>query len=84
MELTVDKFGRILLPKKLRTLLGLRPGSRLRVEAGPDGIALRPSDTEPALAEEDGLLVFRGELEGDATELMGELRDERIRNLGGE
>ncbi|MEO0731456.1 MAG: AbrB/MazE/SpoVT family DNA-binding domain-containing protein [Bacteroidota bacterium] len=26
MELTLDKFGRVLIPKKVRAALGLRPG----------------------------------------------------------
>lgn len=31
MILTVDKFGRVLIPKKLRQKLHLRPGTRLKV-----------------------------------------------------
>ena len=33
MEVTIDKFGRILIPKKLRQLLGLQPGQRIILKA---------------------------------------------------
>ena len=32
MEAVIDKFGRIVIPKKLRDDLGLRPGSVIKIE----------------------------------------------------
>lgn len=84
MELTLDKFGRILIPKKLRKLLGLGPGSRLRVVATRNRITLHPPDSEPVLEEENGVLVFTGELDGDPEQILRAVRGERIRGLGGE
>ncbi len=31
MEVTIDKFGRILIPKKIREMLGLKPGQVLEL-----------------------------------------------------
>lgn len=31
MEVTIDKFGRILIPKKVREMLGLKPGQVLEL-----------------------------------------------------
>lgn len=31
MEVTIDKFGRILIPKKIREALGLKPGQILEI-----------------------------------------------------
>lgn len=36
MEVTIDKFGRILIPKKIRQLLGLLPGQKLELVADED------------------------------------------------
>ena len=84
MEVVLDKFGRILIPKKLRVLLGLGPGSRLKVVATPEELTLRPADAEPVLEVREGVLLYGGELEGRSEGLLEELRDERIRELGGE
>ena len=39
MTVTIDKFGRVLIPKPLRDQLGLQPGAELSldVHAGGDG-----------------------------------------------
>ena len=83
MEVTVDKFGRILLPKRLRDLLGLRPGSRLVVTANEEQVVLRSVEGAPVLSEADGILVFEGEIEGAGRDLLKSLREERLDRLGG-
>jgi AbrB family looped-hinge helix DNA binding protein len=56
MRSTIDKAGRIVVPKSLRDRIGLRPGA---VELTVDGTGIR---VEPVagvgLAEEDGRLVI--------------------------
>lgn len=56
MRATIDKAGRLVIPKPLRDHLGLMPGE---VEVTADGAALR---VEPiageSLAEQDGRLVI--------------------------
>ena len=45
---SMDKAGRLVLPKEVRTRLHLRPGDRLEVEIGPETIILRPQRMAPA------------------------------------
>ena len=56
MRTTIDKAGRLVIPKQLRDHLGLRPGE---VEVTADGAALRvePVASE-SLVEESGFLVI--------------------------
>jgi AbrB family looped-hinge helix DNA binding protein len=56
MRTTIDKAGRLVIPKVLRDRLGLRPGE---VEVTADGTALRvESIAEEGLTEVDGRLVI--------------------------
>lgn len=43
MKLTLDKFGRVVIPKSIRDRLGLRPGTTLELDqSSEDSIVLRP------------------------------------------
>jgi AbrB family looped-hinge helix DNA binding protein len=83
MEATLDKFGRIVIPKRVREELGLDPGTVLDIEGGKGRIVLSPRRTEPDLVREDGVLVFTGEAVGDL-EAAGEAhRRRRSRDVAG-
>jgi AbrB family looped-hinge helix DNA binding protein len=56
----IDKAGRILIPKRMRDAMGLRPGSRLRVAQDYGELRLEPDLPEPRLEMRDGLLVMVG------------------------
>jgi len=81
MNTTVDRFGRIVIPKKIRDGLGLEPGSDLVIEATDGGILLRPVEAEPNLVEHDGVLVFTGKAEEDLAAAVERLRTERLDGL---
>jgi AbrB family looped-hinge helix DNA binding protein len=56
MRGTIDKAGRLVIPKPLRDQLGLRPGE---VELSADGASLRVVPVhDDELVEEDGRLVI--------------------------
>lgn len=73
MTVTLDKFGRVLIPKPLRDQLGLLPGAELSLDVhdGDGGPALElravPDASEPegGLAYVDGVLVHQGRPMGD-------------------
>ncbi|HEY0513450.1 MAG TPA: AbrB/MazE/SpoVT family DNA-binding domain-containing protein [Thermoanaerobaculia bacterium] len=83
MEATLDKFGRIVIPKQVRDDLGLFPGSVLRIEERNEEIVLKPVAETSPLVLKDGVLVFTGEVEGDFEALLRRNRDERSRKLAG-
>jgi AbrB family looped-hinge helix DNA binding protein len=59
MQVTVDRLGRIVIPKALRAALGIGPDTRL--ELLPDGTGLRLEPVqhhERLIEEEDGLPVL--------------------------
>jgi AbrB family looped-hinge helix DNA binding protein len=57
--LTVDKAGRIVLPKPVRDELQLQAGDSLELEISGQEITLRPVRSKIDLRREDGLWVYR-------------------------
>jgi AbrB family looped-hinge helix DNA binding protein len=84
--LTLDKAGRVVIPKPLREELQLAAGDSLELESVGDKITLRPIHASAPLTKEKGVWVFRTghPLPASATDdLLSQLRAERDRtNLG--
>ncbi len=83
MEATLDKFGRIVIPKQVRDDLGLSPGSVLEIGERAGEIVLKPLIESQALLLDDGILVFTGEMEGDIETALRRDRDERSKRVVG-
>jgi len=83
MEAILDKFGRIVIPKKIRNSFNLMPGDAIRIEEEKDAILLKPIEGEPSLIEKDGVLVFTGKLMESVETKIQDLRQERDRSVGG-
>ena len=66
MTVTIDKAGRIVVPKELRQRLALRPNTELEIVEHPNGVLLRVPDQKPSLAQVHGLLVHQGRAEDGA------------------
>ena len=63
--ISVDKAGRLVLPKAVRDGFRLRAGSKLELEVCGDHLRLRPVDAEPALVQVDGWWVHQGRAASD-------------------
>jgi AbrB family looped-hinge helix DNA binding protein len=59
MHVTVDRVGRIVIPKPLRDALGIGPDSQLEVVADGAGLRLEPVQrAERPIGERDGLPIL--------------------------
>jgi AbrB family looped-hinge helix DNA binding protein len=85
MTLTIDKAGRVVLPKPLRDRMGLREGSDLEVEETLEGIVLKPVGMEASIVKKDGFWVYTGKVPRgfDVVRAVEEDREARIREIGG-
>jgi AbrB family looped-hinge helix DNA binding protein len=83
MKATIDRFGRIVLPKKIRDLHGLSPGSNVEIEDAGDSIKIHRLNELPGLVEKDGIVVFRARPTGDLDAAIRTHRDERLRTVRG-
>jgi AbrB family looped-hinge helix DNA binding protein len=55
---TIDKAGRIVLPKQFREELQLGPGDPIELEASADHVVLRPARGKGRMRKEQGVWVF--------------------------
>jgi AbrB family looped-hinge helix DNA binding protein len=81
IQTTVDRFGRVVIPKETRDHFGLTPGTAVTVVDAEDGVLLRPEVQDAPLAVKGGVLVFSGKASGDADALVRRTREERIRRF---
>jgi len=81
---TIDKAGRVVIPKTLRDELRLSPGDSLVLESDAGSMVLRPVRSASALRKEHGIWVFRSGRKITAEETnrrMQSLRSDRDREL---
>jgi AbrB family looped-hinge helix DNA binding protein len=83
MKTSIDKFGRIVVPKEMRKRHGLLPGTEVIVEDAGETIVLKPAADQSGLFEKDGLMVFRGRALGDLDAAIRGQRVDRLRRAGG-
>lgn len=74
---TLDRAGRVVLPKTLRDELHLAPGDTLDVTVHGDAVTLHPRRTTSPLHKERGVWVFRTGQPLAAAETDQQLRDLR-------
>jgi AbrB family looped-hinge helix DNA binding protein len=79
-KVTLDKAGRVVLPKILRDELHLSPGDTLELRVEGDQMTLRPQRATSPLQKERGVWVFRsGEklTAAETREALGKIRVQR-------
>jgi AbrB family looped-hinge helix DNA binding protein len=81
-KISIDKAGRVVLPKSVREKLRVEAGDDLLVEAGDNHIILRPIRQEALLKKEYGIWVYQGEpSDTSIPDLIDAEREKRIREL---
>ena len=91
MTVTIDKFGRVLIPKPLRDQLGLAAGAELSldVHTGGDGapaLELRAVPEAPPLVRKNGRLVYTGAIDPEGQDIVAFIQEQRLartRHLAG-
>lgn len=74
--LTLDKAGRVVLPKPVRDEMQLRAGDSLELESSEDRIVLRPRRGGAGLHKKQGIWVF-----STGVPISGEATDETLRQM---
>lgn len=81
----IDEFGRVLIPKRIRDHLGLKPGISITLtEVNGEKLLLQIVHKEPIMKEVDSVLVFQGKANVDIEDAIDEIRNERLHKLMGD
>jgi AbrB family looped-hinge helix DNA binding protein len=83
MNLTIDRSGRIVVPKPIRDRFGLTPDTELQIIEQPDGLLLKRVEERPSMIKVDGLWVHQGVPEPGANwdRVVDDAREERIDSI---
>ena len=86
MTITIDRAGRIVVPKSLRERFNLVAGTELEIEASGECLQLRKVGAEPALVRKKGILVHRGgaRVDLDVAAFIRAERESRSRRIASE
>ena len=60
MVITIDKAGRLIVPKELRERYNMHAGTQIEIEPEADGIRLRVVGMRPSLIRRRGILIHHG------------------------
>ena len=87
LTITIDKAGRIVIPKEIRDKLRLGAGDNLILNCEGETLTLRPIHAGAPLRKEYGIWVFHGgkplSLE-EANRIVRDVREQRERENAGE
>jgi AbrB family looped-hinge helix DNA binding protein len=80
MNLRIDKAGRLVLPKSVRSQWGITPDTALELVHSADGILLRRVAERPSMQQVDGLWVHQGTSTANAdwAAVIDNVREERV------
>ena len=81
MEVKIDDYGRIVIPKTVREKLGIDPGTSLEIEVALEeaggAITPTPKGQKPALQQEGELLIHSGKLTDENHDVVEQIRSDR-------
>ena len=81
METILDRFGRIVIPKKIRENFNLKAGTQIQIEENQKSIILTPVHRKPNLRIKNGVLVFSGVPLEELGESLTMHREERLKTI---
>jgi AbrB family looped-hinge helix DNA binding protein len=81
-KLTIDKAGRVVIPKPVREQLHLVPGDTLALDAEGECITLQAVRPKAMLTKEHGIWVYHGDkTDASISELIEREREKRLGGL---
>lgn len=77
----VDRFGRVVIPKKMRQAIGIKTDTEVYLEKRDNGIFMIPNSLKPIVKEDSGIMVLCSEPLEEFSDFIDRNRQERIRKI---
>ena len=81
MVTTLDKFGRVIIPKRFREHLGINVETNLNISEDGKRIVIELVKEKAPIVDKNGILVFTGKLDDKKGELIKSDRNRRMKKL---
>ena len=81
MVTTLDKFGRVIIPKRFREQLGINSKSTLNISEDGKRIVIELVQEKKPVVDRNGILVFTGKLDDKKSDLIKSDRKRRMMKL---
>ncbi len=81
MVTTIDKFGRVIIPKKFRSQLGIGFETTLNISEDGEKIVIELVQDKSPVVDKNGILVFTGKLDSKSTISVSDDRNKRMKKL---
>ena len=81
MVTTLDKFGRVIIPKRFRERLGINFKTALNISEDGKRIVIELVQEKEPVVDRNGILVFTGNLEDKKSDLIKSDRNRRMHKL---
>lgn len=81
ISITLGKAGRLVVPKSIRDSLGLREGSRLKLEVQGGTLQAMPEPDPVQITLKNGLPVIQGATLLKRGDIVGAIKADRVRNF---
>jgi len=81
MVTTLDKFGRVIIPKRFRERLGINFKTTLNISEDGKRIVIELVQEKEPVVDRNGILVFTGNLEDKKSDLIKSDRNKRMNKL---
>jgi len=83
MVTTLDRYGRILIPKKMRKKMGIAENAQLKLVQEENRLIIESIPEDTPLVIENGFLVYTGEMPDDVDDFIQKDREDRLRQVLG-
>jgi AbrB family looped-hinge helix DNA binding protein len=81
MKTTLDRFGRVVVPKDIRDRLGLQPGTEIEIDEKGNEVVIKPVEHEAPLMVKEDILVYSGKATRDIRDAVRAHREDRLRKI---